>query len=65
MQVSIDRSKCQGHGRCAFVAPELFELDDDGVAVVRQHVQIRKGDRAQRAVLSCPEHAIIIREEVG
>ena len=30
MNVTVDQSKCQGHGQCAAVAPEVYSVDDDG-----------------------------------
>ena len=32
LKVKVDRDKCQGHARCAALAPELFELDELGTA---------------------------------
>ena len=32
LKVKVDREKCQGHARCAALAPELFELDELGNA---------------------------------
>ena len=34
MKVSIEAEKCQGHNRCYALAPELFDVDDYGQAVV-------------------------------
>ena len=30
MRVSIDSGKCQGHGRCYDLAPDLFGEDEEG-----------------------------------
>ena len=32
MRVHVDQERCQGHNRCAAVAPDLFEIDDYGTA---------------------------------
>ena len=32
MKVKVDRERCQGHARCAALAPELFALDQFGNA---------------------------------
>ena len=32
MKVRVDQEKCQGHGRCYALAPDLFESDDYGNA---------------------------------
>ena len=34
MKVWVDAEKCQGHNRCYALAPELFDVDDYGQAVV-------------------------------
>ena len=34
LDISIDREKCMGSGNCSFWAPNVFDLDDDGIAVV-------------------------------
>jgi ferredoxin len=28
MRITVDRNACEGHGQCAAVAPDLFQLDD-------------------------------------
>ena len=35
MRVVVDRERCQGHGRCHAIAPELFDLDELGYSVLR------------------------------
>ena len=35
MRIEFDRSACQGHNRCYLLAPELFDVDDEGYAVLR------------------------------
>ena len=34
MRVHLDSGKCQGHNRCYALAPELFDVDDYGQAVL-------------------------------
>ena len=34
MKVHVIDEKCQGHGRCYSLSPELFESDDYGNSVV-------------------------------
>ena len=34
VKIHLDADKCQGHGRCYSLAPELFDCDDLGQAVV-------------------------------
>lgn len=55
----IDRNVCTGHARCNAVAPQLFSIDDDGLAVL-QHQPVTPAEQADaaRASLACPEQAI-------
>ena len=34
-RITIDRSICNGYGVCESIAPDVFELGADGLAVVR------------------------------
>ncbi len=63
-RVHIDRSRCQGHARCAVVAPELFALDELGNArpVGDGTVPPDLVGKARLAEASCPEIAIAIIE---
>lgn len=57
--VEIDSSKCQGHGRCYTLAPELFDVDDEGYGIVRGvDVGPELDQLADRAIAECPERAI-------
>jgi ferredoxin len=52
--------KCQGHGRCALEAPDLFDVDDLGKSVLLKSGEL-SADEAEllnNAVLACPENAI-------
>ncbi|WP_432841567.1 ferredoxin [Dactylosporangium sp. CA-092794] len=58
VRVAIDRAKCQGHGRCYALNPDLFEADDEGYGQVRDLAV--PPAVAQGAVLDCPELAISV-----
>jgi len=61
--VSIDRAKCQGHGRCALIAPTYFEVDDSGYGqVLIPEVAEADLDDIREAALACPESAITLSE---
>jgi ferredoxin len=58
-RVTIDGEKCQGHGRCALIAPVYFDVDDAGMGLVlRDSVTEEDLPDVQEATLSCPESAI-------
>ena len=60
MKVQIDPEKCQGHGRCYDLAPDLFGDDEEGYGQVLGDGEVLpdREEDARLAVLNCPEHAI-------
>jgi ferredoxin len=63
MKLTIDGSRCEGHGRCWTIAPDLFDCDDTGTGVVRSsQVSADALTSAQRAVATCPEGAIELKD---
>lgn len=63
-RIVVDREKCQGIGACVNAAPDVFEIDGEGKAVV-----IRAGVAADDIVLeaaeACPLEAITLYDEDG
>jgi ferredoxin len=51
-----------GSGNCSFWAPGVFELDDDGVAVVLD-VNAQPRDKIMLAAHGCPTQAIRVTED--
>lgn len=64
MRVRVDQEKCQGHNRCCAVAPELFDIDDEGYAHESNGGVVSAGQEqnARLAAANCPEYAITIDE---
>jgi ferredoxin len=63
MKLILDTDRCQGHGRCYGIAPELFDADDQGHSVLlRPDVPANCETAAKHAVASCPEEAIVFGE---
>jgi ferredoxin len=66
MTVSVDRVRCCGYGLCVAECPQVYELDEDGLARVRlAAVPAELRVAAERGALSCPEEAITIGEAPG
>lgn len=59
VRVSVDSSQCVLSGTCVDVAPELFELGDDGVAHPTAAARTDSDD-LQEAVRYCPVRAITV-----
>jgi ferredoxin len=64
MKVRVDTEICAGFGICLGIAPEVFELHDDGYAVVLvSEVPPELEDLVRRAATQCPAQAIFISED--
>jgi ferredoxin len=65
VKVQIDSEKCQGHGRCYDLAPQLFGEDDEGYGQVIGDGSVSSDNEhaAQLAVSNCPENAITMLVE--
>ena len=64
IEISLDRGSCQGYGNCVLVAPGLFDLDADGLAVVRHaYVGDEHLDAVRKAAYDCPTQSISFAED--
>ena len=58
-QLAIDRIRCDGHGMCAELLPEMISLDDWGYPILKPgRIPSRLLEHAQRAVEACPVLAL-------
>ena len=61
MKVWVDPDKCQGHVRCAAIAPEIFHQDEQGISYTSDDdVPAEDEARVRLAEQNCPERAIVI-----
>lgn len=62
MKIQLDSSRCQGHNRCRTIAPELFGVDELGLAVLKMSSDVPEAleTKARLAADNCPEFAIRI-----
>jgi ferredoxin len=59
MRILVDRSRCTGIGICESIAPDHFEVGDDGALVlVREDVAGPSRADVEEAVRSCPALAL-------
>jgi len=64
MQIKTDRDKCISAGTCVAIAPDVFELDEEG----KVRIKNPKGADEQTildAARSCPVEAIEIYDDSG
>jgi ferredoxin len=59
LEIEIDRTLCMGSGNCSFWAPGVFDLDDEGLAIVIDPVGAPE-DKIVLAGQGCPTQAISI-----
>lgn len=63
MRIVANRELCRGHGQCELFAPDVFEVDDDALVVLKTDKVTGSAEQAVREALShCPESAISERE---
>ena len=66
MKVQINTDLCAGFGICVGIAPEVFQLHDDGYATVLvDDVPAELDDLVRRAASQCPAQAIMLSEDAG
>jgi ferredoxin len=59
--VSVDVDRCTGHGRCYSLAPDVFDADEVGHAVVLiGEVSGELEAQANTGEQNCPEQAITL-----
>ncbi|WP_069773774.1 ferredoxin [Streptomyces sp. LUP30] len=64
MDIAIDHGRCIGAGQCAFVAPEVFDQGDDGLALLLvDRPAAAHAPAVREAAESCPMGAISVAED--
>jgi ferredoxin len=66
MRIEVDRDRCASTGGCEALAPEVFEIGDDGVLVVlRPEPADADLPDVRRAVATCPTRALTLVDGPG
>jgi ferredoxin len=59
----VDRERCVGSGSCEALAPDVFEVDDDGILIVhRPEPTEDELSDVRDAVQACPTRALSLAE---
>lgn len=58
MKISVDREACDKHGQCAFEAPTVFAINDDGELEYSAEVDDSLAGQVAAAADVCPMQAI-------
>jgi ferredoxin len=63
-RIVVDGERCVGSGACEALAPDVFEVGDDGVvAVLRTHPAAGDLRDVEAAVRTCPTGALALAAE--
>ncbi len=59
MKLTVDWTRCDGHGLCAALLPGRISRDEWGYPLI-SHTDVRRGDEqdVRRAVAACPALAL-------
>lgn len=61
MKAFVDKDICIGCGACTGICAEVFDMDDDGLAIaIKDELKSELEDSAVEAQDGCPVSAIII-----
>jgi len=63
-RIEVDRELCIGAESCVVVAPDVYEMDDENIAVVI-NPQGADFDTIMESAQACPVAAIILYDEEG
>ncbi|MEM7405052.1 MAG: ferredoxin [Pseudomonadota bacterium] len=60
MKVRVNPDLCQGHNRCMSLAPDMFDVDDYGLATALNDGEVPPElvEKARLCMDNCPEFAI-------
>ncbi|MEQ3549842.1 ferredoxin [Pseudonocardia nematodicida] len=60
-KLHADHRACQGYGNCVTGAPDVYDLDDEGVVVLlKEEIDETERSRVEEAARSCPVHALTL-----
>jgi len=59
IEIRVDPDRCAGAMRCVYVAPDMFEIGADGVAVVVDPAALPEAE-AVAVATQCPNDAIVV-----
>lgn len=61
MKVCVDYDKCTGLGICESLAPDFFEVNDEGAMVLlKEDISDAELQSVEEAVSGCPTEALTI-----
>lgn len=64
-KIYVDRKACIGVATCVVIAPDAFDLDEEGIAIVKEGAENLDDNKLLMAAQSCPVLAIHLFDEEG
>ena len=64
-KIYVDRKACIGVATCVVIAPDAFDLDDEGIAIIKEGAEKLDDNKLLMAAQSCPVLAIHLFDEEG
>ena len=65
LMVKIDRLICVGFETCVEVAPDLFQMDEEGIAFFTSDTNDVDKERVLEACKECPVDALVVLDASG
>lgn len=63
MKITVNKARCAAMGNCEAIAPELFEITDDGGMELRSdEVTPELEDRVRQAIEACPTMSLTLSD---
>jgi ferredoxin len=60
--IRLERDWCVASGQCVMLAPEVFDQDDNGIAILLTEAADVNPDGVAQAVRVCPAAAISVQD---
>ena len=65
LMVKIDRLICVGFETCVEVAPDLFQMDEEGIAIFTSDISEVDKEIVLEACKECPVDALVVLDASG
>lgn len=65
LMVKIDRLICVGFESCVEVAPDLFQMDEEGIAIFTSNTNEVDKETVLEACKECPVDALVVLDASG
>ena len=62
LKITVDKDLCIGAGSCELLAPDVFGIDDNNIAFIKDGFESTDEETIKQAAMSCPVLAILIEK---